>query len=116
MLARVDLPAPFSPRRAWTSPSRASKSTESLARTPGNCFVIERMATAGTAPAVTSVNTGESALGNGSDDALDEPHHAQDVAQAQLGSGGHLRPAGLGPQRFGELREAAVFPSPPSGR
>src|SRR6476660_115798 len=35
MFMSVDLPAPFSPSRAWTSPARASKSTWSLARTPG---------------------------------------------------------------------------------
>src|SRR5579859_389906 len=111
MLASVDLPAPFSPRRAWISPSWASRSTESLARTPGNRFVIERMATAGTAPAVTSVSTAVSALGNRSDNALDEPHHAQYVAQAQLGPGRHLDRAGLVLQGPGELVEAAVLQS-----
>src|ERR1700756_3184971 len=42
MFIRVDLPAPFSPSSAWTSPSRRSKSMWSLARTPGNCFVMPR--------------------------------------------------------------------------
>src|SRR2546421_994156 len=42
MFIRVDLPAPFSPRSAWTSPSTSSKSTWSLASTPGNCLVIPR--------------------------------------------------------------------------
>src|SRR5215212_5165177 len=32
----VLLPAPFSPRSAWTSPGRRSKSTWSFARMPGN--------------------------------------------------------------------------------
>src|SRR5690349_8891433 len=32
----VLLPAPFSPRSAWISPARRSKSTWSFARTPGN--------------------------------------------------------------------------------
>src|SRR6478736_5366919 len=35
MFMSVDLPAPFSPSSAWTSPGRTSKSTWSLARTPG---------------------------------------------------------------------------------
>src|ERR687895_2944608 len=42
MFMRVDLPAPFSPRRAWTSPLRRSKLTSSFATTPGNLFVIPR--------------------------------------------------------------------------
>src|SRR5215213_6434143 len=38
MFISVDLPAPFSPRSACTSPARSSKSTSSLATTPGNSF------------------------------------------------------------------------------
>ena len=33
---RVDLPAPFSPMRAWTSPGRRLKETALRTRTPGN--------------------------------------------------------------------------------
>ena len=40
MFISVDLPAPFSPSSAWTSPRRSSKSTWSLATMPGNGFVI----------------------------------------------------------------------------
>src|SRR6266550_7455370 len=47
MLISVDLPAPFSPRRACTSPRRRSKSMWSLASTPGNCFVIPRSSRTG---------------------------------------------------------------------
>src|SRR5437660_6763052 len=108
MLARVDLPAPFSPSRAWISPSLASKSTESLARTPGNRLVIERMATAGTDPAVASFITGDSARRDASDHSLDEPAHAQDVVQAELGAGGYLDRARLVLQRSGELVKAAA--------
>src|SRR5438067_13048205 len=42
MFISVDLPAPFSPRSACTSPLRRSKLTWSFARTPGNCFVMFR--------------------------------------------------------------------------
>src|SRR6187431_258843 len=40
MFMRVDLPAPFSPSRACTSPLRRSKSTPSFATTPGNRLVM----------------------------------------------------------------------------
>src|SRR6266702_7062346 len=42
MFISVDLPAPFSPRSAWTSPGKRSKSIPSLATTPGKRFVIDR--------------------------------------------------------------------------
>src|SRR6266550_3002429 len=47
MLIKVDLPAPFSPSKACTSPRRRSKSTWSLASTPGNSFVIPRSSRTG---------------------------------------------------------------------
>src|SRR6478752_1820221 len=47
MFISVDLPAPFSPSSACTSPSSSSKSTWSLASTPGNCFVIPRSSRTG---------------------------------------------------------------------
>src|SRR5436309_10366308 len=43
MFISVDLPAPFSPSSAWTSPRRRSKSTRSSATTPGNRFVMPRI-------------------------------------------------------------------------
>src|SRR5689334_22419731 len=52
MLINVDLPAPFSPRSACTSPRRRSKSMWSLASTPGNCFVIPRSSRTGAASTV----------------------------------------------------------------
>src|SRR4051794_21170517 len=42
----VDLPAPFSPRRAWTSPARRSKSTPSLATRRPKRFVMPRSSSA----------------------------------------------------------------------
>src|SRR5581483_4345939 len=47
MFISVDLPAPFSPRSACTSPRRSSKSTWSLARMPGNSLVIPRISRTG---------------------------------------------------------------------
>src|SRR5450756_184069 len=46
-LMRVDLPAPFSPMSAWTSPERNEKSTLSSASTPGNLMVIPLICTMG---------------------------------------------------------------------
>src|SRR5262245_15287696 len=44
---RVDLPAPFSPISAWTSPARSSRSTWSLASTPGKRLVMRSRTTRG---------------------------------------------------------------------
>src|SRR5215510_6546550 len=41
ILIRVDLPAPFSPTSAWTSPSRRSNETPLSARTAPNDLEIE---------------------------------------------------------------------------
>src|SRR6266568_1166422 len=57
MFISVDLPAPFSPSSAWTSPWRRSKSTLSFASTPGNRFVIPRSSSRGASamgPAILS--------------------------------------------------------------
>src|SRR2546425_10970848 len=40
-LISVDLPAPFSPTSAWTSPAASVKVTRVSARTPANDFVME---------------------------------------------------------------------------
>src|SRR6266511_6409922 len=47
MFMRVDLPAPFSPRSACTSPFVSSRSTWSLATTPGKRLVIPRSSSSG---------------------------------------------------------------------
>ena len=39
-LISVDLPAPFSPTRAWTSPARRSNETPFRAWTPANALLI----------------------------------------------------------------------------
>ena len=43
----VDLPAPFSPSSAWISPARTSRSTASLATTPGKILVTPRSSSTG---------------------------------------------------------------------
>src|SRR5689334_11026299 len=47
MFIRVDLPAPFSPSRAWISPLATTRSIPSLATTPGKRLTMPRIATAG---------------------------------------------------------------------
>src|SRR5437667_1084277 len=54
MLMSVDLPAPFSPNRTWTSPDLRSKSTRSSACTPGNHLLTPRRRRSGGASARTS--------------------------------------------------------------
>src|ERR1700730_4928017 len=97
MFESVLFPAPFSPSRACTSPAWISRSTSAFATTPGKRFVTPRSVTAGTGPAVAlrgSLTRGRSALGR-ADDALDEPVHGEDVAQAQLLALGHTQLARL---------------------
>src|SRR3954447_21883962 len=48
----VDFPAPFSPRSAWISPRRSSKSIASFATSEPNRLVIPRSSRAGTSPAI----------------------------------------------------------------
>src|SRR5581483_11279567 len=58
MFISVDLPAPFSPRRACTSPARTSKSTRSFATTPGKRLVIPRTSRTGASAAIARDSTG----------------------------------------------------------
>src|SRR3954452_21418410 len=80
MFESVDLPAPFSPSSACTSPSAASNSTPSFATTPGNRFVIPRSATAtgmgeNRVGRTAVLPTREGSALRAPDDALDEPVH-----------------------------------------
>src|ERR1700759_2208567 len=88
MFESVDLPAPFSPSRACTSPSAASQSTPSFATTPGNRFVMFRSSTAAAMAGRGRGRGGPArelglALG-ASDHALDEPVHGVQVLHGQL--------------------------------
>src|SRR5262245_60765712 len=62
---RVDLPAPFSPISAWTSPGRRSRLTRSFASTPGKRLVISSRTTRGgePLPPAPSPTTGRPDLG-----------------------------------------------------
>src|SRR6185312_15338917 len=86
MFESVDLPAPFSPSRACTSPSAASKSTPSFATTPGNRFVMFRSSTAG-AMGIRGRGRSPARMSHlalrASDDALDEPVHGVEVLDGQ---------------------------------
>src|SRR5579884_2238297 len=65
MFISVDLPAPFSPSSACTSPLRRSKSTWSFARTPGKRLVMPRSSRTGVSvgAAATSGDSTERATG-----------------------------------------------------
>src|SRR4051794_4508527 len=111
MCESVLLPAPFSPSSACTSPSRASKSTPSLATTPGKRLVIPCNATAapgGAAAARWSVIARAGLALGAPDHALDEPVHGVEVLHRHLLPGGHLDLAALVLERAGELVERAV--------
>src|SRR6266850_1710058 len=47
MFMRVDLPAPFSPTRAWISPAATDRDTPFKTRLPSNSFVTSRSSRAG---------------------------------------------------------------------
>src|SRR5690348_11043364 len=87
MFESVDLPAPFSPSSACTSPSAASKWTPSFATTPGKRFVMPLSSTAagmkkGRARSDPRPPVGRLAL-RAPDDALDEVVHRHEVAVAR---------------------------------
>src|SRR6476646_7927072 len=89
MFESVDLPAPFSPRSACTSPSAASKSTPSFATTPGNRFVMPRSETAAVMERVSGRGarappTSEALALRASDDALDEPVDRVELLHGQV--------------------------------
>src|SRR5438105_7674249 len=120
MFESVVFPAPFSPSSACTSPAAASKSTSSLATTPGKRLVIPRSETAGTgeAPVVpaplsaVSLRSGEPASANGlarraADDPLGEPVHRVQILDREAMAGRNDRLALLVEQRAPELVELA---------
>src|SRR5215469_3718805 len=56
MFISVDLPAPFSPSSACTSPRRTSNDTSSLATTPGNSLRMPRISRTSSSLALTAVD------------------------------------------------------------
>src|SRR5947208_13336568 len=109
----VDLPAPFSPSSACTSPSAASKSTWSFATTPGNRFVIPRSSTA------ASIGREEGGEGSASppnslalgaaDHALDQPVHRVEVVDGHPLALPDAELATLVVQRTRELVERSLL-------
>src|SRR5689334_15652340 len=59
----VDLPAPFSPMRAWASPACNSSETPSSARTGPNCLPTARTCRAGMVMLASLVRIGQFGLG-----------------------------------------------------
>src|SRR5215471_17349557 len=56
MFINVDLPAPFSPSSACTSPRRTSNDTSSLATTPGNSLRMPRISRTSSSLTLTAVD------------------------------------------------------------
>src|SRR6478736_6627521 len=113
MFESVLLPAPFSPSSAWTSPAAASKSTASLATTPGKRFVIPRIATAASRGAAVATEScvnllSGSYLRDRTDDPPDEPLHRVQVFDRQALSFRDHQLALLVVERTGELVELAA--------
>src|ERR687888_1758363 len=112
MFESVVLPAPFSPSRACTSPSAASKSTRSFATTAGKRFVIPCSATAEPTAGDASGEAWTSplislALG-AADHAPDEPVHRVQVLHGQPLSLRDAEAALLVVQRPGKLVERSL--------
>src|SRR3954447_13539637 len=119
MFESVVLPAPFSPSSACTSPAAASKSTPSLATTPGKRFVIPSSLTAGAVLAFSCMSRrtgrargarpvrGQLALG-AADHAFDQPVHRVQVLHAQPLALLDAQLALLVVERAGELEELAA--------
>src|SRR5436190_5574289 len=55
MFMRVDLPAPFSPTRAWISPAETVRETPFKTRLPSNSFTTSRSSRAAALPLVVDV-------------------------------------------------------------
>src|SRR5438874_604451 len=108
MFDSVVLPAQFSPRRACTSPSAASKSTWSFATTPGNRFVIPRSATAVEEGGEARASPPTVLALRATDDALDEPVHPVQVLDGHALALREPQLALLVVQRTGELVERAL--------
>ncbi len=65
MFMSVDLPAPFSPRSACTSPRRTSRSTSSLATVPGNSLRMPRISRTSSSVISAILTSGTEGAGTG---------------------------------------------------
>src|SRR5437868_4825704 len=74
-----DLPAPFSPSKAWTSPLRTSRSAAAMARKPSNDLDMPESSRA----EVITLSTESQVPSLLTDDALDEPVHFPEIGIRQ---------------------------------
>src|SRR5262245_25586692 len=91
---RVDLPAPFSPTTACTSPRRAANVTRSRARVPPKCLVISRASSANSdiRPLLSGVN---SSRGPATPRHVDRPPNVESMRRRAAGR--RRAPAGRTP-------------------
>src|SRR4029453_976356 len=93
----VDLPQPFWPISAWTSPRRTSKSTRSRALVPGNVLLRPRI--------VRTVSTWLTSLRRadrgGARARLAQPAHGRTAGERDRGDQGPALEGGLAPDRRG---------------
>src|SRR5690348_14657343 len=94
ILISVDLPAPFSPIKAWILPASRVKSTFSSATTPGKRLSMPLSSSAGTFPSMAAASLGwrkSTDIGSvpddveigGQDDDDARHHHLQILVQAE---------------------------------
>src|ERR1700730_11081676 len=120
ILERVDLPAPFSPVRACTSPARNSRLTLSSARTPGNDLLIPSTRRKGALVAIGAPH-GDSDAGESSTASHLEPGSgARGAPVRSAGRVLNLFPVRNNPSRFlmvsRDTRSAAGAAPGPDGR
>src|SRR4029450_9915454 len=93
---RVDLPAPFWPMTAWTSPRPTVSEASSRARTPGKALVIPSIWRRGAGAVMGSVGGGDVLLGVGG---VEELVGVDDLRRDRLaGRVGQGRLGRLGPE------------------
>src|SRR5918998_3209143 len=85
----VDLPAPFSPMRACTSPGNRRRETSSSAFTPGNWIVMPVIATTGSVGGGTAAGSaGTAVLGAGDTGGLSGGGSTARPGEGAPGTGG----------------------------
>src|SRR5215217_7521500 len=96
ILIRVDLPAPFWPMTAWTSPRPTVSEAPSRARTPGKALLIPSIWRRGAGALIGSVGRGQVLLGvGGVEELVGVDDLGGDRLPGRIGQGGLGR---LGPE------------------